>query len=90
MVVCKKETKECLRLVGVVPKVTLAAEEGAKKQWNVTLTGSCQGIHWCSVAAKDAHIAHHHHCPSAPLLLHSIPDKQKYSFKGFLYTLTQC
>lgn len=90
MVVFKKETKECLRLVGEIPEVSLAAEEGGESQCNVTLMDSCQGVHWHSVAAEDAHIAHHHHWPSAPLLLHSVTDKQKYSFKGFLYTLTPC
>lgn len=31
-----------MRLVGGVPKVSLAAEEGGASQWNVTLTDSCQ------------------------------------------------
>lgn len=40
------------------PKAILAAEEGGARQWNVTLGDSCQGVHWHSVPAKDAHIAH--------------------------------
>lgn len=75
---CKKETEECLSLIRGLPKVTLGAEEGSTREWAITFQASWQGVHWHSVAvsAEGVQIAHHHHCPSVPLLLHSVPDRQ--------------
>lgn len=59
-------------------EVTLAVEEGGMRERAITFPASWQGVRWHSVAApaEGVQIAHHHGWPSAPLLLHSAPDRQ--------------
>lgn len=67
--------------------VTLAIEEGGTREQAVTFLATWQGVLWHSVAApaEGVHVTLYHHLPSAPLLLHSAPDRQIF----ILYVLIQ-